>query len=179
MRHDGTWLHFGAFDDAHDALEASRECVGRGMDVVDVFGPHPVHGIEDVLGLRPSRLSWVCFIAGLTGLAFALWLQYWTSADDWPLNVGGKPFESLPAFIPVAFEMTVLFAGLGTVAAFLAWARLYPGRRPPLELDRATDDRFVVVVRGAGAPFSVGELARIFEGHAVARMWDRMMEERR
>ena len=76
-----------------------------------------------------------------------LFFQYWTSAIDWPINVGGKPFDSLPAFIPIAFEATILFAGMGVVLALFFRCRLYPGRTPDFIPNRATHDRFVVVAR--------------------------------
>ncbi len=127
-----------------DATRAARE---EGCEIVDAFTPYAVHGLDKAMGLRPSRLTWVCFSCGAAGALGMLWLQFWTSATDWPINVGGKPFNSLPAFIPITFEATVLFAGLGVVAALFWRARLFPGRRPRLAAEAVTDDRFALVVR--------------------------------
>lgn len=140
-----------SFDDEHRLLAAVRRARAAGDAVLDVHGPYPVHGLDDAMGARPSRLPWVCFAGGLAGLGLALGFQAWTSATDWPLNVGGKPLLSWPAFVPVAFEVTVLFAGLGVVAAFLA-AELRRRRSPPVRLaHRATDDLFQLsVVPAAG-----------------------------
>ena len=71
------------------------------------------------MGLRPSRLPWVCFVLGLLGAVAMLLFQYWATAVSWPINVGGKPWNSLPAFVPVTFEVMVLCAGVGTVVAFI------------------------------------------------------------
>ena len=170
------WLQFGSFEDDHEVCHAAAECRESGFEIVDVYGPFPVHGMDKALGLRSSRLTWVCFAFGLTGLLAALWFQHWTSATNWPLNIGGKPFNSLPAFIPVAFETTVLFAGLGTVATFLIWAKLFPGRRSYLGDRRVTDDRFVIVVRGCGRGSARNDLQSIFEKHGACESWETLRE---
>ena len=112
-----------------------------------MFGPFAAHGVAHALGLRPTRLPWVCFLLGLSGAVTMGAFQYWATAVSWPINVGGKPWNSWPAFVPVTFEMMVLCAGVGTVAAFIWAAGLRPGRRPMLADPRVTDDRFALVIR--------------------------------
>ncbi len=134
-----------SFADEHDVLDAVRTLRTRGYTVRDVFSPHAIHGMDEAMGLRPTRLTWVCFVCGAIGLFGMLWFQNWANAVDWPINVGGKPWNSLPAEAPVAFEMLVLLAAFGSVIACLAVNRLYPGKAdatPP----RATDDRYVVAI---------------------------------
>ena len=97
------------------------------------------------MGLRRSGLPFVCFIAGVTGGALALSFELWTSASSWALNVGGKPFASVPAFIPVTFELTVLSAALASAGAFFFRSRLFPGKNAAA-LPRVTDDRFALVL---------------------------------
>src|SRR5260370_23286421 len=99
------------------------------------------------MGFRPSRLPWVTFLAGLGGLTFALIVQFYTNIWDWPLNVGGKPDNSTLAFVPVCFELTVLIAGLSTVAAFFFRTRLFPGKKERLAAEGVTDDKFALVLR--------------------------------
>ncbi len=135
----------GYYENEEDVLAAVRATREAGYVIRDVFTPFAVHGMDEALGLKPSRLTFVCFGAGLFGLISALALQYYASVVSWPLNVGGKPFNSLPAFIPVAFEVTVLFAGLTTVAAFLLLTRTLPGARK-LRLPRVCDDRFAILL---------------------------------
>jgi hypothetical protein len=135
---------FAGEEDLLQAVAAVRE---RGWPIVEAFTPYPVHGLDRAMGLRRSRLSVACFLSGLTGLALALLFQFWTTAWDWPLNVGGQPWNSLPAFVPVTFEAMVLFAGLGLVLAWLIRSRLYPGKEAALALPEQTDNRFVLVVR--------------------------------
>jgi len=124
------------------AAEAAREA---GFAIEDAFVPYAVHGMDEALGLRRSRLTWVCFLAGLTGGSCALSFQLWTSAVSWPLNIGGKPFASYPAFVPVTFELTVLTAALVSAFAFFARSRLFPGKKATA-LPRVTDDRFALVI---------------------------------
>jgi hypothetical protein len=133
----------GWFEEEAHILGATKAARKAGLRVVDAYTPYAVHGLDEAMGLRPSKLTWVCFLAGLAGGAGMLWLMVYTSAISWPLNVGGKPFASIPAFIPVTFEATVLCAALVTVLAFLVRSKLFPGKRvAPLE--RVTDDRFAL-----------------------------------
>ena len=153
--------HVAWFDDEHSVLAALRICRERGLAVEDVVSPFPIHGLDEALGLRRTRLPWVTLAGGLGGLVAGLWLQYWSSARDWPLDVGGKPFDSFPAFVPVAFELTVLGAGLCTVFGLLARCGLRPGRRPPFDRPRASDDRIAVVVARRDARHDAREVHQI------------------
>jgi len=146
-----------------DLLAATRAVREGGFRIVDVFAPYAIHGIDRAMGLRPSRLTWACFGCGAAGALGALQFQFWTSAVDWPLNVGGKPFNSLPAFIPIAFELTVLCAGLGVVAALLIRCGLRPGRAARVPAERVTNDRFLLVVGSAETP----ELRTLLDAHGA------------
>jgi hypothetical protein len=160
-----TRVQIATFGCAEDFLGAARACRKLGATIVDAYTPHPVHGLDDVAGIRRSRLPFVTLIGGAAGLAFGLWLQYWTAGSDWPLNVGGKPLDSFPAFVPVAFELTILVAGLATIAAILARSGLYPGRKPRRAPARTTDDRFALVVAGLPGVAPEGALRGIFLAH--------------
>jgi hypothetical protein len=128
-------------------LTAVRRARREMLRVYDVFAPFPIHGLDDAMGIRHTRLPKVTLIAGLIGLSFALSLQYYANVLDWPLNVGGKPDNTTLAFIPISFELTVLFGGLATVAAFLLRARLYPGKKPWLVNPGVTNDTYAMVLR--------------------------------
>lgn len=149
------------FDDEHRVLQALRICRERGLEVEDVISPFPIHGLDDALGLRRTRLGVVTLIGGASGLLLGLVLQYWTSATDWPLNVGGKPFDSLPAFVPVAFETTILGAGLFTVFGLLWRCGLRPWTRGRALGPRATDDGFAIVVTQRDARHEPGRARRV------------------
>jgi hypothetical protein len=141
----------GSFATEEQLLAAVLAARQRAWHIVDVYAPYPVHGLEELLGWRGSRLPVACLLGGLTGVGFAFWFQFWTTAQDWPINVGGRPWNSLPAFVPVAFECMVLLAGLGLVLAWLVRSRLYPGRAPGPLLG-VTDDRFALAVREPAGP---------------------------
>jgi hypothetical protein len=134
---------FAQEEDLLAAVRASRE---RGWRIVNLYTPYAVHGLDEVLDWPRSRLPLACFLFGAAGVFLALWFQFWATASDWPLNVGGRPWNSLPAFVPVTFETMVLLAGLGLVFAWLLRCRLYPGKAAVLPLVGLTDDRFAMML---------------------------------
>lgn len=138
------------FEREEDLLTATREARLRGVEVEDVYTPYAIHGMEEAAGIRPSRLTAVSLIAGITGLTLGLIMQIWTSAVDWPLNIGGKPFNSIPVFVPVTFELTVLFSGVISLVALFIKGRLWLGNRRRA-IRRVTDDRFVLVLKQSDA----------------------------
>jgi hypothetical protein len=136
----------GIFEHEEDLRRAAEAVHREGWSIVDIYTPYPVHGTDRVLRLPRSRLPRAAFIFGVLGLALAFWFQFWASAWDWPLNVGGRPWNSLPAFVPVAFETMVLSGGLGMVLTWLLVSRLYPGKKAVLPSPKVTDDCFVLEV---------------------------------
>jgi hypothetical protein len=136
----------GSFATEEDILAATRAAREHGLGIADVYTPYAVHDLDQAMGLRPSRLPWVCFLCGLSGAVFKLWFQFWAMALSWPMNVGGKPWNSLPAYVPVTFEVMVLLAGLGMGLALLLRCRLFPGKEASPLFPAATDDRFVLVL---------------------------------
>lgn len=147
-------------------LAAARTCRAQGLEVVDVLSPHPIHGLDEIAGIPRTRIPAITLAAGATGFALGTWLQFWTSATDWPVNVGGKPWNSMAAFLPVTFELTVLFAGLATVAALLVRCRLRPGARTRLPSAAlaagATDDRYVLLVASPVGAHTASEMERLW-----------------
>ena len=161
-------LLVGVFESEDDALAAIRASRQHGFKVVDVHAPYAVHGVEEAMGLAPSRLPWVVFALGVLGGGLKVWFEFWTTAIDWPVNVGGKPFNSLPAFIPVTFEVMVLFAAVGAVLSFFFVCRLFPGKKSVLPVTGVTDNRFAVVLEETDSTFEPDEVQELFETlHAV------------
>lgn len=137
------------YSDEHKLLDAARKVRDSGYTRTDAFAPFPVHGIDEALGIKPTGLPWFTLIAGATGTTIALSMQIWMNAVDYPYIISGKPFISLPAFIPVAFELTVLFAAFTTVFAMLGLNGLPRFSNPVFtnpKFDRSTDDRFFLWV---------------------------------
>lgn len=165
------------FTSEKDILAATTDARERGLTIADVYTPYAVHGLDKAMDLRPSRLPWVCFALGLAGASFKVWFEFWTSASDWPINVGGKPWNSLPAFIPVTFEVMVLFAALSTVAAFLLGRRLLPGRRVKLASPGVTDNEFALVIEETDASFCKDEVSARFREMGATIVEERVEQE--
>lgn len=122
----------GVFSDPDKIIHAVEEVRKAGYTKFDVNTPYPVHGMDDAMKLRPSALSYVALILGLSGTFLALFFMWWVSDRNYPLVIGGKPFFSLPAFIPITFEVTVLLASVGTVLAMLFVFFKLPNNSHPL-----------------------------------------------
>lgn len=137
----------GIFDDEEKLVVASHKIKNEKIEIIDFFTPFPVHGLDELLGITRSRLPFVTLGAGAFGLTLALTFQVWTSAFDWPINVGGKPMLSIPAFVPVTFELMVLCGALTTVAAFLFRAKLFPTQVAKSIDVKQLDDKFLVVIK--------------------------------
>lgn len=160
-------LLIGTFATGRDLVNAARAATARRFPVVDAYTPYPVHGLDEAIGLKPSRLGVFCFACGVVGVVSAMVLQYWTMAIDWPINVGGRPFNSWPAFVPVAFELLVLFAGFGVVFAFLGVSRLFPGKGAAIAGPRVSNDQFVLVIEAAGEAVDTNAVFALFRKHGA------------
>lgn len=150
------------YDDEEKVLAATQKAHQNGIPIHDVYTPYAVHGLDEAMGIKRSRLSIVCFIAASFGCLLAIGFQLWVSSVSWPLNVGGKPFQAIPAFIPVTFELTVLIGGLVTTAAFLLRSRLLPGASPLLLDRKITDNRFVIAVAKTDASLDEKKVSLFF-----------------
>lgn len=137
------------FHDPNAVLAAARAVRERGYTEFDCYTPYPVHGLDRAMGIRRTILPYISFAGGLTGLASALLLQWWTGGFDYKLNIGGKPFFAIQFSVPVDFELTVLICAFFTLFGLLHLCRL-PTWWHPLQDDpsfrRATDDTFVVAI---------------------------------
>lgn len=156
-------LLVAGFATEHDILHATQSAREHGWSIVDVYTPYAVHGLDRAMGLLPSRLPWACLICGLIGTLFAFWFQYWALAVNWPINVGGRPWNSLPAYVPVAFEVMVLFGGFGVALAFFIRCGLWPGKQALVPAAGVTDDRFVLILAETDAAFVPEQVRRTLE----------------
>lgn len=166
-----------SFASEEDILGVTREAHADGLKIVDVYTPYAVHGLDSAMGMKRSRLAWVCFAAGMIGAILKLWFEFWTAGVDWPVNVGGKPWNSLPAFVPVTFEVMVLSAGLATVFVFLVISKLRPGKSPLLLAGGITNDAFVLAIEAVDATYDSARVRRLLERHNVRSVSERYDEE--
>lgn len=135
----------GLWEDEHDFVEAVRQAHQKKCQNFIPISPYPVHGLEEAMDIKRSWIPWVTFIFGVTGCLFGLWFTYWTSAVSWPIMIGGKPFWSLPAFIPVIFELTILFAALSSIGALMFVCGM-PHIEPPVIHPDLTSHKFAIFI---------------------------------
>jgi hypothetical protein len=133
------------YDNPDTLLQAAARVREHGFHGADAYTPYPVHGLSEALGIKKSWVPYVTLVMGLSGAGLGLLFQIWTSAYDWPINVGGKPMVSLPAFIPVTFECGVLLGGTMTLAALFVACGLPDWSTPILDRD-LTNDKFALFI---------------------------------
>jgi hypothetical protein len=133
--------------DEEDLIEGLGKIKAKGIKVDDVLTPFPVHGLDKVLELKRSRLTKVAFAGGVIGGLVGFFFQAWVFTSGYAINFGGKPYFAVPSFIPVTFELTILFAAFSMVIAFFVYYKLGPGAKALVHDERVTDDRFLLVIR--------------------------------
>lgn len=144
MRKLNKTVLYGLYNDEVILLDAVKAIRAEEVDIMDVYTPFPVHGLDPILGLSESRLHIAGFFYGLTGTTVAFGFMSWVFTRDWPIIFGGKPYFSAPSFIPITFEFTVLLAAVGMVVTFYLVCGLGPGVTNPYLDDRITDDKFCI-----------------------------------
>lgn len=150
----------GEFDSPEALLDAVRAARGRGYTRIEAYSPFPIHGLDQAMGEKRSRLGYIVLICGILGAAFALLMQWWTGAVSYPLVIGGKPFFAFEFSIPVTFELTVLFSAFGAVIGMFAINGLPRLHHPVFEYSRyrgATDDRFLLAIEASDPKFDADD----------------------
>jgi hypothetical protein len=159
----GVVAEFGSPADLYHACERVRDA---GFTRWDAHTPFPVHGLEGAMGLKRSLLPWIVLVAGLTGAALGFLLQLWVHTTAYPLVISGKPLNSWPAFIPITFELGVLFAAFGAVFGMLGLNRL-PMHYHPLfrskVFERVTDDAFFISIESWDPRFDAAATPKLLE----------------
>lgn len=154
---------YAMYDDDDVTKSAAKKLVADGVYISDVFSPFPIHGIDPIIDVKPTRLGIVAFMFGITGMMLAIVGMRYFMIVDWPMNIGGKPnfsmLQNLPSFIPITFELTVLFAGHGMAITYLLRNKTLPGMPADNPHPRTTDDRFVMEIKlSENSQFSSEEL---------------------
>jgi hypothetical protein len=152
----GTYALVAEFGSPEDLLQAAEKARLAGYKKMDAYTPFPVHGLSDAIGFRDATVPFMIFIGGLCGTAAGFTLLWYTATVDLPLNIGGKPFNSLPSFMPITFEATVLFAALTAVFGMLAVNKLpkpYHSIFNTPGFERASQDRFFLAIEAEDPAF--------------------------
>ncbi len=144
------------FSSANAVLAAVHKAREAGYSKMEAYSPVPVHGLDEAIGRKRSKLPWIVFAGGLTGCLTGLGMQYWMAAVDYPWNVGGRPPFSWPAFIPVTFELTILFAALSCVIGMFALNGLPRPHHPIFntpDFDRSAIDHYFLCLEAVDPIF--------------------------
>jgi hypothetical protein len=155
------------FESPEELLAAAQRAYREGYRRLDAHSPFPIHGLAEAIGVRRTWLPLLVLIGGLLGALVGYGTQYYVAAIDYPINVGGRPFNSWPSFIPITFEVTILFAALTAVFGMLALNGLPMPYHPVFNAPRfalATHDRFFLCIEAADPRFDPESTRRFLEG---------------
>jgi|SRR5581483_6830884 len=154
------------FDSPTDLVDAARRTYNAGYKKIDAYSPFPIEELAEAIGFTKNGVPLVVLVGGLLGCVGGYALQYWIAAINYPINVGGRPYNSWPAFIVVTFEMTILFAGLAAVFGMLALNGLPMPHHPVFNVPRfvfATKDRFFLIIFSSDVKYDPVETRRFLE----------------
>jgi Alternative complex III, ActD subunit len=154
------------FDSPEALLEASRRAFAEGFRRMDAYSPFPVDGLAEAIGFPRTRVPLIVLIGGIVGCIGGFWLQYWVSVIDYPINIGGRPLNSWPSFIPVTFELTILLAALAAFFSVLGLNRLPMPYHPVFNVERfelASRNRFFLCIEAADKKFELERTRRFLD----------------
>ena len=155
------------FDSATAIVSAARRAREAGYAKVDAYTPFPIHELDAALKLPRTILPWLVFVGGITGMLSGFALEYWVSVVDYPLNIGGRPFASWPAFVIPAYELTILFASITAVVGMIMLNGLPQPYHPVFNapnFSNATADRFFLCIEAVDGKFDLAGTRKFLEG---------------
>ncbi len=158
---EGVYGVIAEFHDAQELLDAANKTREAGYTSIDAFSPFPIHGLSDAIGFKHTKLSAVVLGMGIFGGLAGFFMCWFPNVIHYPLNIGGKPLNSWPAWIPITFETTVLFAAFGAVFGMLALNGLPMPYHPVFNVSRfeqASRDRFFLVIQARDPQFELGKV---------------------
>ncbi len=162
----GTYAVVAEFDTPEKCMHAAEAAREAGYSKLDAYSPFPIHGMSEAIGFHCNKVPFFIFAGGLLGCMTGLTLQWYTATIDYPLNVGGKPFNSLPSFMPVTFECTILFSAFTAVFGMLALNKLpkpYHSIFNTPNFGRASQDRFFLAVEHDDPNFNPSEIMEFLQ----------------
>jgi len=163
------------FETPGQILEASRKAREAGYTALDAFSPMYVEGLAEAVGFERTRLPLLVLIAGIFGMLFGFFLQFYANAFSFPLNIDGKPHNSWPSFIPITFELTILFAAIMATFGMIALNGLPRHYHPMFNIARfalASDDRFFLCIKSKDALFDLAETKQFLETLSPAFLYE-------
>jgi hypothetical protein len=166
MKRDPIYGIMAEFETPTALLEGARRTYQAGYRKIDAYSPYPVEGLAEEIGFRHDAVALVVLIGGIIGGLTGYLLQWWCSAVAYPINVGGRPYHSWPAFIVITFELTILFGGISALLGMLALNGLPMPYHPVFNVPRfamATKDRFFLIVFSSDPKYKAQETRSFLE----------------
>src|SRR5690349_24417397 len=154
------------FENPTDLVGAAHKVYSLGYRRINGYSPYPIEELSEAIGFTKTSLPLIVFIGGVIGMLSGFFMQYWIEVIDYPINVGGKPYNSRPAFIPITFEMTVLFAAFSAVLGMLILNKLPQPYHPVFNTPNfalATNDRFFLAVEANDPKFDHGKVTSLLQ----------------
>lgn len=153
------------FRNPKELVDVAEKVKNSGYSKYDTYAPFPIHGMEKAMGLKESPLGWIVLAGGLFGLIGAVTLMVWVSGYEYPMNISGKPFINIPVYVPIAFELTVLFSAFAATFGMFALNNLPKLYNPLFNVDRfqkASDDGFFICIEAEDDLFAEEKVASLF-----------------
>jgi hypothetical protein len=163
------------FDTATELVDAARKVRDAGYRKTDAFTPFPLHEIDEALGIKRSILPYLVFAGGITGLVAGIGLQFFVHVYEWPIIVGGRPHFSLPAFIPPAYELTILFSAFTAVFGMLFLNGLPSPYHPVFNVPRfalATREKFFLIIESVDELYEYEKTRALMESLGGQEVFD-------
>ncbi|HEY1233749.1 MAG TPA: DUF3341 domain-containing protein [Candidatus Binatia bacterium] len=154
------------FDSPERLLEAARRAFAEGFRKIDAYSPFPVEGMAEAIGFYRTGVPLIVLIGGIFGCVGGFYLQYWVAVIHFPINIGGRPLNSWPSFIPITFELTILVAALAAFLGVLALNRFPMPYHPVFNVERfelASRNRFFLCIEAKDPKFDIDRTRRFLE----------------
>ncbi|MCW0482554.1 DUF3341 domain-containing protein [Gaoshiqia sediminis] len=160
----------GVFDNEFDLVKAFEKVKASGVQIEEVYTPYPIHEILEGMG-KKTRITHAAFFYGLFGALAVLGGMYYAAVISWPLNFGGKPFNTFPSFLVVTIVATILIITLATLFTFSARAQIFPGKAAKIADPRATDNKFVIVINSETPEFEATSLEKLLKENGASEVY--------
>lgn len=160
----------GVFDNEFDLVKAFEKVKASGVQIDEVYTPYPIHEILEGMG-KKTRITHAAFFYGLFGALAVLGGMYYAAVISWPLNFGGKPFNTFPSFLVVTIVATILIITLATLFTFSARAQIFPGKAAKIADPRATDDKFVMVINSETPDFEATSVEKLLKENGASEVY--------